>query len=140
MFFIFITKRPTPPLFLGGAEITHNFLAQNLTKMKHRVLFVGSIENPTFPAEERQALYMKLLNDMPAIKNITCSNEKITYTYSGIECYLFHQHDFNKQLKNLLNEYNKQITAAILSMEDSDELTQIAKRYRGIKIFLAMVH
>lgn len=48
MFFIFITKRPTPPLFLGGAEITHNFLAQNLTKMKHRVLFVGSIENPTF--------------------------------------------------------------------------------------------
>lgn len=68
MFFIFITKRPTPPLFLGGAEITHNFLAQNLTKMKHRVLFVGSIENPTFPAEERQALYMKLLNDMPAIK------------------------------------------------------------------------
>lgn len=45
--------------------------------MKHRVLFVGSIENPTFPAEERQALYMKLLNDMPAIKNITCSNEKL---------------------------------------------------------------
>lgn len=42
---------------------------------------------------------------------------------------MFHQHDFNKQLKNLLNEYNKQITAAILSMEDSDELTQIAKRY-----------
>lgn len=85
MFFIFITKRPTPPLFLGGAEITHNFLAQNLTKMKHRVLFVGSIENPTFPAEERQALYRKLLNDMPAIENISCSNEKITYTYSGIE-------------------------------------------------------
>ena len=129
MFFIFITKRPTPPLFLGGAEITHNFLAQNLTKMKHRVLFVGSIENPTFPAEERQALYRKLLNDMPAIENISCSNEKITYTYSGIECYLFRQHDFNKHLKSLLNEYNKQITVAILSMEDSDELTQIAKRY-----------
>ncbi len=32
MNFIFITRRPTPPLFLGGAEITHNYLATKLVK------------------------------------------------------------------------------------------------------------
>lgn len=134
MFFIFITKRPAPPLFLGGAEITHNFLAQKLTEMKHRVLFVGSIENPTFPATERLALYNKILNDMPDVDNLTYSNEKIFYTYSGIECCLFHQSDFNEQLDKLLKEYNKQITAAILSMEGSDELTQLTKRYIPLTI------
>lgn len=134
MFFVFITRRPTPPLFLGGAEITHNFLAEQLTANGHSVIFIGSIENPTYPAKERQNFYEQTIKCANNIKNLSFSDKCISYQYNGIACYLYSQNILLDETETLLKTIKNKITAIILSMEGADKLVSVAKKYTDLTI------
>lgn len=126
MNFIFITRRPTPPLFLGGAEITHNYLAEKLAKRGHSVYFIGSLDDPNFPTTERYNYYYSTLKNNKFVNFISQTPEEIIYEYKGIKCLVNSQSNLVSNFHNLLISIPN-IAAIITSMEGCSEFIKIAK-------------
>jgi hypothetical protein len=126
MKFIFITRRPTPPLFLGGAEITHNYLAEKLAKRGHCVYFIGSLDDPNFPSIERYNYYYSSLKNNKFVNFISLTLKDIVYKYKGINCLLYPQNAIVSKFHNLLIS-TPNITAIITSLEGCSEFIKIAK-------------
>lgn len=126
MNFIFITRRPTPPLFLGGAEITHNYLAEKLVKRGHDVYFIGSLDDPNFPTTERYNYYYSTLKNNKFVNFISQTPKEIIYEYKGIKCLLYSQSNIVSNFHNMLISISN-IAAIITSMERCSEFIKIAK-------------
>lgn len=126
MNFIFITRRPTPPLFLGGAEITHNYLAEKLAKQGHSVYFIGSLDDPNFPTTERYNYYYSTLKNNKFVNFVSLTPEEIIYEYKGIKCLVNSQSNLVSYFHNLLISIPN-ITAIITSMEGCSKFIKIAK-------------
>lgn len=126
MNFIFITRRPTPPLFLGGAEITHNYLAEKLAKRGHCVYFIGSLDDPNFPTTERYNYYYSTLKNNKFVNFVSQTPEEIIYEYKGIKCLVNSQSNLVSNFHNLLISMPN-IAAIITSMEGCSEFIKIAK-------------
>lgn len=131
MKFIFVTRRPTPPLFLGGAEITHNFLAEKLSEKGHDVVFIGSLTDPNYPTKKRYNYYYNSLKKNNHVHFMSEKNNEIFYFYKGISCFAVCQKNILLMLKKLLMK-NEKIKAVITSLEGSSEIVKLAKN-RGIK-------
>lgn len=129
MNFIFITRRPTPPLFLGGAEITHNYLAEKLAKQEHGVYFIGSLDDPNFPTTERYNYYYSTLKNNKSVNFVSQTLEEIIYEYKGIKCLVNSQSNLVSNFHNLLISIPN-IAAIITSMEGCSEFIKIAKSKR----------
>ena len=126
MKFIFVTRRPSPPLFLGGAEITHNFLAEKLVEYGHEVIFIGSLIDPNYPTKERYDYYYNSLKNNKDVHFISENNDAICYSYRGINCLALSQENILSILKNLLAEREK-IEAVITSLEGSSDIIKLVK-------------
>lgn len=127
MKFIFVTRRPTPPLFLGGAEITHNFLAEKLAEEGHDIVFIGSLDDPNYPTKKRYNYYYNSLKKNSYINFITEKNNEIFYSYKGITCFAVCQKNILFILKKLLIEKEK-IEAVITSLEGSSDIVKLVKK------------
>ena len=126
MKFIFVTRRPSPPLFLGGAEITHNFLANKLVEYGHEVIFIGSLIDPNYPTKERYDYYYNTLKNNKDIHFISENNNGIFYSYKGINCLALSQENILPVLGNLLKKKEK-IEAVITSLEGCSDIIKLAK-------------
>lgn len=126
MKFIFATRRPSPPLFLGGAEITHNFLAEQLVKCGHAVTFIGSLTDPNYPTKERYNYYYNSLKNNKDVHFISENNNEFFYSYKGIDCLALSQENILPILKELLIQKEK-IDAVITSLEGSSDIIKLVK-------------
>lgn len=126
MKFIFVTRRPSPPLFLGGAEITHNFLAKKLAEHGHEIIFIGSLIDPNYPTKERYDYYYNALKNNKDIHFISENDNKIIYSYQGINCFALSQENILPILEELLAKREK-TEAVITSLEGSSDIIKLAK-------------
>ena len=128
--FIFFWRRPPPPLFMGGAEITQNDLAMELAKAEAKVLYVGSLATPNYPEDGKEAYYRSCLAADDRVVNVQDSGGKLNYEYRGIKCLAVPQLDIDDVLTQVLSTYSD--AYFISSQENSDELIARAKK-SGLK-------
>ncbi len=130
---IFYWRRPTPPLFIGGAEKCHNILAEELTKKNIRVIYVGSLEDPNFPS---YTLYNKYLNDLKNntdVTNLNIDHRIVTYIYKGINCITMQQNYLSAKFKDIVLQHQNSLI--VTSMEKSFDFVKIANKF-DVKTFV----
>lgn len=124
--FIFCWRRPTPPLFIGGAEITQNVLAKNLAK-KHNVIYIGSLDDPNYPTASLKEKYLSELYKNTNVNDFTYVDDCCIYKYNNILCVLLSQFQLSYEIEKYLKKYIKNDSYMITGMEESSNFIKIAK-------------
>lgn len=126
---LFAWLRPTPPFFLGGAEISHNILASKLSRMGYHVRSVGSYSNVVTGTNERRAQYLNCLGTLGTRCIETNADETISYEYRRIRCAMTPRDRFFALLRK---EIDSGADVLITAQEESDSIVRLANE-AGIK-------
>lgn len=128
--FIFAWRRPPPPLFIGGAEITQNLLAERLASLGANVFYIGSLEDPQFPSKTQTDSYLNDLKSNDGVNKLKInSDDECSFQYNSIECAAFSQSNLLTKIKNFLDTYRD--AYLITSQEDCVEIIETG-RYLGL--------
>src|SRR6266545_8306834 len=100
MHVLIVWRRPAPPIFIGGAEISQRLLAQALAQEGHRVTYIGGYEHSRTGRSERNQLVSRL-----AQLGITPHEEGesgLRYEWQAVSCIALPQRRISKTLTDVI--------------------------------------
>jgi len=118
---LFVWRRYPPPLFLGGAEISHALLAESLAEAGWTVSYLGSYEDPFPPGADRLTELLEALKDNRAAVEFDDARRTLTYTLGRVSCHAVPQAAIESQMHRLLREGD--VTLAVTAQEGSAEIS-----------------
>ena len=125
MHIIFCTARPTPPSFIGGAEITNMELGIALANKGHLVSFLGSFEPPSPHWRSLQRNYRRIVLSDPRVVVKNDYDGNFSYTFGEIECLSVPQDSLLDHLNNWLIRSPEAVVVTL--MERGDQIINHAK-------------
>lgn len=124
MKFIFLLKRPAPPLFKTEEDETHAYLGKDLAYLGHEIEFISIVKSEDFCRWNR--IYRKF-NFLKQVSDFIEKNNSISYCYQGIKCVLLKENYFDDNLKKIIMQF-KGADFVICALEKSSEYISVLKK------------
>lgn len=124
MKFIFLLKRPAPPLFKTEEDETHAYLGKDLAYLGHEIEFISIVKSEDF------CRWVKIYNKFNYLKqpiDFIEKNNIISYCYQGIKCVLLKENYFDDNLKKIIVQF-KGADFVICALEKSSEYISVLKK------------
>jgi|GEM_PF-2047648 len=118
---VFAWYRPTPPFFMGGAEVSMRLLAEKLAAYGFHVTCFGSYTHPRIPSRNQLDEFCLRLNDLSidfSLRGLT-----LEYSYGGMDCRMVPAPMVLSAI-----EIGKQTDVVFTAQENSDEVVKLARR------------
>lgn len=119
---IFAWRRFTPPLFLGGAEISVRVLSGRLAASGYEVFCIGSYVDPRSGISNLDAAYTWLTHSgIPCFLDV--SEGSLRYEYHGVTCMMMRPEDLRRTLEDQL----QRPATVVGAQEGADEIIACAQ-------------
>ncbi|MGH3712660.1 MAG: glycosyltransferase family 4 protein [Micromonosporaceae bacterium] len=124
MHVLFAWRRPSPPIFIGGAEVSQRLLAEALVQEGYRVTYIGGYEHSRTGRSERRQLLDRL-----AQFGIKPRNEPdcLRYAWRGVACLALPQCGIATALNDVIA--NDPPDLVISSQEGSGDLLRLVPEH-----------
>ncbi len=119
---IFAWRRVTPPMFMGGAEVSVRVLSRRLADAGYKVSCIGSYVDPRSRASNLDSICSSLVRASIQY-GVDVSDGSIRYDYHGVTCTMRRQGDLLDELKHQL----QRPALVISAQEGSDEIINCAR-------------